>query len=453
MKVPELLLLSVSLIMNVKGIIILKFPGSQTQLPLVSLLMNKTLSNKEVTFCVRFITIGGLRNHMLFYDNPNNLQLKLMSTSDYGFVFYGKSPMIFKIPPNTIQPYVWFHFCFTKNDKSYQIVVNGKLWYSSNIMAPPGKYSNIYIGKLDFGDKLFHGQISHLNIWSLAKSKADLLKITQNCFEDYHDNGDILNWSKINKDQLINIKDAVELREGENFDCDFWNDNNKKRKIIPHLIDYNEAKNLCKIMNGKMYIPESKDELVKLYHSDFLKMVCKKIIIPIHRNESGQWVDNSNQPMSSNLRWAKWEPNGGNLQKCVTMEENFEIFDNFCDSTGCPICNWKINPVFLLRGLCSGSDIEHRYVLRLGQKYNEMFVFQGFKKNVIVYDDNKERWVIYEALNVFGGKRNNSFANDTMIGVLNSPTTIPIGLQSWNIKEGICNENIKLKLTSVRPYQ
>ena len=154
------------------------------------------------------------------------------------------------------------------------------MWYSNDIitMNVTSEWNAIYINSLDFGSshennktqgisqgKLFRGEITHLNIWSAVKRVDELIKITQNCNEDYG-NIDILDWSKITKSQFMNIKNGVNIKVLKNIGCDYWNDTKKKVKIIPHLIDNNMGNILCKIMAAEMYIPETKEELLKLYN-------------------------------------------------------------------------------------------------------------------------------------------------------------------------------------------
>ena len=129
-----LLTVCVGIISVVRGDVIFEYHGNQSAIPLASLSVNKTLSNQEGTFCVKFRIFGSLIDSVVFEDISKNLKLNLKTLSDYGFVHYAKLPMIFKIPPNTIHSYVWFHFCFTKDEKSYSIVVNGKMWYSNDII-------------------------------------------------------------------------------------------------------------------------------------------------------------------------------------------------------------------------------------------------------------------------------------------------------------------------------
>ena len=129
-------------------------------------------------------------------------------------------------------------------------------------------------------------------------------------------------------------------------------------------------------------------------------------------------------------------------------EESRHFYDVFCNTKRCPICKWTKNPVFLLKGLCPQSTVEYRYTLRLNELYNGFLAFKGFSKDYnIVYDKSKEIYVLAKSINM---KDQNPAINDDKI--IGKSTDNPIGLQTWRINDGVCNQTIQLKMTSVRLY-
>ena len=176
----------------------------------------------------------------------------------------------------------------------------------------------------------------------------------------------------------------------------------------------------------------------------FTENCQEKIYIPIYQNKDALW------DIPNNLEWSENEPNGYDLQKCAIMRPDYTISDRFCYSIGCPICKWNTNPTFILKGLCSDSNIEHRYVLRTGKTFNGMILFYGFTKHFyIVFDEYKKMWVLLQSLkHVSETLESDSFQNNITIGTSGS-SELPIGLHSWNFEHGKCNQTIQLKLTSV----
>lgn len=129
----------------------------------------------------------------------------------------------------------------------------------------------------------------------------------------------------------------------------------KKLKLVQVLMDYELAKHICQILDAEMYMPETKTELDGILNKSnkgyYLFERCKSgMIVPIYQNDNGDWVDNKQTVVTSTLQWDILEPNGGALQRCVQLNSNFNSKDFFCTSTGCAICKWTRNPVFLLKG-------------------------------------------------------------------------------------------------------
>ena len=192
------------------------------------------------------------------------------------------------------------------------------------------------------------------------------------------------------------------------------------------------------------FLKEELTQILGQVDSMFKRNCLGKIYIPIYQSKDASW------DLPDNLEWAENEPNGYDLQKCALMFPDYKIGDRFCYTNGCPICKWKSNPTFILKGLCSDSKIEHRYVLRTGKTFNDMILFYGFTQQFyIVFDEYKNMWVLLKSLNnVSEELTNDSFQNNITIGTSGSPE-LPIGLHSWNFVEGKCNQTIQLKLTSV----
>ena len=211
-------------------------------------------------------------------------------------------------------------------------------------------------------------------------------------------------------------------------------------------------------MNAELYFPEDKNELTKIRNESsesYYYKQCGRVWLPINQNDDGEWVEtNSKQVLvSADLPWRPGEPNGAGRQRCVYTTPSFTFVDLFCSSKACPICKWTKNPVFILKGLCSHSKIEYRYVLKINQLYQGNLAFKGFSNNYyIIYDASRQSYILTMLINFDDQKT--PIDDDKIIGVsLSSKTNNgkPIGLQTWNINEEICNQQtIQLKLTPVR---
>ena len=90
-------------------------------------LENEIQIKNVITFCVRFNLRGTLaKDRILFSSSPTQLSVSLIFQRLIGFVFLNKDSLIFKIPKKTIKPYSWYHFCFTADENTYQVSVEGE---------------------------------------------------------------------------------------------------------------------------------------------------------------------------------------------------------------------------------------------------------------------------------------------------------------------------------------
>ena len=431
--------------------------------PLVTLSFNKSINVREGTFCLKFYLLGNLGNYFLFSTTSGRktFSLSFILEEKYGVLYFPQKSFIFFM--SNIWPFEWFHFCFTYKEDGYHIMTNGKIWDSKPISDKKNdlEYSDYYFIKtltmasLNTGKEVFPGRISEFNIWNYTMVIDDLKTITTSCTE-LQNQPNILKWSTINKKQLsiLNNKYSKYINEDEGM-CS--SENKIKVKLFVELLDFKSAKHTCDILSAEMYLPKTKEELIKLSNSassgqDY-KYCGQAVSLPIYLNDHGEWEDSSGKPYTSTqLKWAPGEPNGGGRQKCVVATKTYVFYDVFCNSKRCPICKWTKNPVFFLKGLCPQSNIEYRYVLRINERYQGYLAFKGFSKDYfIVFDIKKQAYVLAKSINF----KNQSMPinDDKIIGVFfGKSTAMPLGLQNWGIYDGVCNQTIQLKLTSVRLY-
>ena len=426
----------------------------------VNLSFNKSLNINEGTICLQFYLLGSLGRYVLLSAvAKKSFSLSMFMDYNYGFFHLQGRKSILYIIPN-VWPFEWFHFCLTYKDDGYLVVTNGKIWDSKPItVRDDDKYyyiENMRIGSLvtDGANKhVFPGRISGLNIWNYTMTVDELKTVTTSCSK-LQKQPNIVNWSTVNKNQF-SIANAKYINEDEGM-CSAAN--KVKVKLYLALNDYETAKHICKIMGAEMYFPKTKDELT-IIHNDssfshqYSQCANNALILPIHLNDQGEWEDLHGKVLSSTqLKWYKGEPNGSGRQRCVVTTKEYSFYDVFCYSKFCHICKWAKNPVFFLKGLCPQSNIEYRYVLKINELYHGNLAFKGFSNDYyIVYDIRKQTYVIAKSINF--EDQNIPIDDDKIIGVSSSGSnSMSIGVQTWKLYDGMCNETIKLKLTSVRLY-
>ena len=80
------------------------------------------------------------------------------------------------------------------------------------------------------------------------------------------------------------------------------------------------------------------------------------------------------------------QPNGQNLQECITYDPFQRVFyDEECSRKQCFACSWDHRPAFVLRGLCANTDIEKRYILLPQKTFDGHVTLAGYERNSIIY--------------------------------------------------------------------
>ena len=152
--------------------------------------------------------------------------------------------------------------------------------------------------------------------------------------------------------------------------------------------------------------------------------------------------------------WYPGQPDGEGFENCAKFDTKTGLYiDAVCsDNKECFVCNWKTEPIFKLRGLCSGSRIDTDYVLIPYLTYNEQIFFFGFGNNNILFSHKLNSWLMVENKleDLFDGSRQIVNEPEKIVGIFKpniKSNQLPVGLHLWNITD--CEGPVLLKLTSV----
>ena len=180
----------------------------------------------------------------------------------------------------------------------------------------------------------------------------------------------------------------------------------------------------------------------------------KDFIASFIRMPNESWVDQNKNITLDNSLWSPGQPNGGDLQKCSLYNIiSGKYDDDSCLYKACFVCSWKYQPLFTLRGLCAKSQIDTQYVLRPQLVFDKNLFFYGVGKNNIIFDQEKQSWLIVEDKDhELIGPENTYVRPKSILGTLwldkyDSHQT-PVGTQLWNLTDR-CNNILPLTLTHV----
>ena len=124
---------------------------------------------------------------------------------------------------------------------------------------------NIGPMKSNYGSQgnFFLGKMSELNIFSNIFSEDELLSITRNC-EKIENGTYIFEWSKLKKSD-IRIPENSLIETKERSINEFCSIRAKKRiEIIPFPVDTKTANKACTAWGGRMFLPESMEDIKKM---------------------------------------------------------------------------------------------------------------------------------------------------------------------------------------------
>ena len=223
--------------------------------------------NNPLTFCLRFNIKSALETNYIFSSTDDKLVLILRFSINLGIVLINRVSFVFEIPKdNGVLPFHWHHICLSTRKDSFTIVLDEQKWYHANRTLVSSEKTTLK--RLDFGytkeywtfsDGInFRGLLSELNIWSKSLSVTQMVKITRKCGK-VDPIPDILDWSELDSSMIRGSK-YIENIESI---CPQSNVTTLVYKIMPYLLNQDNALHVCKILNSELVYPNSLNELKK----------------------------------------------------------------------------------------------------------------------------------------------------------------------------------------------
>ena len=133
-------------------------------------------------------------------------------------------------------PHSWSHFCFASNGKSYNVVVDGRIWYEGTHRIKSDEIVTtkfFYLGTYDenyFRYGNFTGELAELNIWGNFLTAEDLMNMTKSC-KIPELVPDILQWSEVESSMLNS--NSTEIKKIKNICFNSEDGGNVFHKVMP----------------------------------------------------------------------------------------------------------------------------------------------------------------------------------------------------------------------------
>ena len=226
-----------------------------------------------ITVCIRFKLKGYLTNRVIFSSKGDTFRLSLQPQEGQGWIRLNTVYVLFKITRDNFQPYLWHHLCYTLDKESFMVIIDGKQVYqnkysnttlnqiaSTNMFLKRTKIQQIRLGSLVPNEiafshyENFKGELTELNIWNKALSKAEMMELTKTC-EITNPAPDILNWSEDVTLYLSGVEDMSKVDLAQLCDQTV-----ERRRIVQVLLNQDDAIHTCNVLNGKLAYPSTIDE-------------------------------------------------------------------------------------------------------------------------------------------------------------------------------------------------
>ncbi len=306
---------------------------------------------------------------------------------------------------------------------------------SANMIFAPSK-KNIAYGSP------FRGLVADLYFWNRTLTSREMTSYTTDCTYLPSMDRVILDWSKVGlqggptEDLAYKEVDKCQSRLGTG---------EASVGLIPTQVTWYEAEAACMAMGGRMANYDEED-FVQLrqtvdpkgeacgfiFWTPMQKVVGTKQIM---NTVTGKIVPYDSIPMQPG------QPNGGDLQPCMTLNVQNEVervWDDGCGIRMCFACRFDTLPKVTIHGeVCAGGeDIDRNFFLLTSSK--QVF-FRGFSgtKVELVGEKKDKSWVVKNA-------------NGAIVGSVVGKPVAPMGRYEWEFAGCPRASNVSsLKMTQV----
>ena len=407
-----------------KQVSVLKYKGgNECSSALVGVPIKSTSSmstlHDEFTFCGKYY-FRFLRSTCLMGMEPD-LMLKITNfEKNLGFLMDQAVYYKFTFPNQTITPDSWQYLCLAISSMKIKIVLNGQILLSDLKLDFPTeeiKDTKLWLGGALFSDKepnrRLGGMIANANFWDIALQDDDLISITTEKNTDIASaKYDLLSGNAPKNSSCI---DYLALDEND----ELFQEMHSENILIEYKVDFDSSRYLCQGYGGNMTLPKNPEDLKTLGYFIKQSEVCHEPFLGLKKSSDEEIQDLEGNNVS-NLKWHLNQPNGGEIQKCISTWGSY-LDDVECDKKHCFICNIPEKSVFFLRGPIP-SNTERKYFVTMNNNYTEI---RGLKETECFW--NEEKWNFGKTLKL-----------DNVTN--NMP---PVGLKDWNNGQ-------KLKLTQCK---
>ena len=205
-------------------------------------------------------------------------------------------------------------------------------------------------------------------------------------------------------------------------------------QMLANKRDWVNSVRVCKLLKGNIAVGRT-----EAYRTEMLSLLRNKTVEQCHDRiytgyidliTEGFWEDAVTGEEINFDKWAFGEPNGREVENCLSVWRYGKYNDDDCTQGFCTICDFENIPQMVLRGSCEASGIDFNYVLAFSEEQDGFYKFVGWKFNEIGFVAEKNRWELVDI-------RTKQVLAHTMTEKGSLPD-YPIGIKTWTYFNGSC---------------
>jgi len=407
----------------------------------------------DVSFCV-WVKLDTLkRNPVLAFDLNETSGLGLALQEDYGFIKIKSVDLLFDFRTPAL-PRRWRHFCvvYKEAGQSATVYQEGKLVFRRENLTVldgvdfhPELLSHLSWGETETLKKTVRPQkeLTLGRVWGRALQPEEVIQ-EATCSGGAA--GPLVDWPAGAEVLQLLHRGAGVLAVEKEGSCPLqWEDGEQRLVGFSQRLKFHEAGVKCKGLGGTQVTPTSVSDLEEMRESfPDIKKCSSNVFVPIKR-QNGRWEDLISGRPAPFLSWKPGQPNGLHYQNCAEVKfdkETGEVSgfnDVNCNVTRrCFSCRLPPSQRFTLRGLCSDSGADTRFIGELEAGDENRPRWSGFCTSEISFSATGSVWQLKDR------------DTDKVLASVYAKFW-PVGRHQWLIQDGVCgsdNHTRNLTLTS-----
>ena len=426
MRMPLLLLL-LNLVLSANcndQVLILKYNGrEECSKSLVELPIKSAM--KEFTYCGKY-SLKFLKTSVLMgFDMNTYFGVQYEKKLAY-LIVYGDIAWI-NLTSHSLKPDQWQHLCFSVSSSQVQIVLNGVILKVKTMHYTEVTFEKLWIGGIlenkGYEKNRMEGRITGIHIWNETLEVKYLVSITSNNIgPNFMPPPALFSWQTLKMQSNTSCIEYIMLDGND----ELFKKISEKNVLMEYLTDFYSSNYLCHAFGGKLLVPKTDKDLNEIKSFLIDSNLCSHALVGLKKINKTTVVDIDGQ-IAPFVKWHKTQPNGEEIEQCVSVYRNGYQFDIGCSDKKCFACQIKAKIIFTLRGNIS-DIIEREFFVDMTQK--QKLEIRGLIKTECFWNNNT--W---------------NFGNNLKLDESHSTSSMPpVGVKQWN------NGNL-LKFTQCKKHE